>query len=190
MTDEWRHEFPCRAWRTSLSWLQPFWYKPQRYSAEGQNCFWPSGGQCWWNTLWNILQRSPFGEECCFSQRECVESCWNWLIGVESSTTLICCYSLFFSTLHVACLTASAFLISTPPLGCCLNAADLINLDLSICDIKNAVTRILAQDLGNVIELAETCPEPRAMMSQDLSSVLLPAEIFVCFSMSLGGVSV
>lgn len=94
------------------------------------------------------------------------------------------------SALHVACLTASAFLISAPPLGCYLNAADLINLVLSVCDIKNAATCILAQDLGNVIQLAETCPDPRAMMSQDRSSALFAAEIFVCFSMSLGGVSV
>lgn len=45
--------------------------------------------------------------------------------------TLICCYSLVWSALHAACLTASAFLISTSPLGCCSNAGDLINLVLS-----------------------------------------------------------
>lgn len=104
--------------------------------------------------------------------------------------TLICCYSLVLSALDAACLTASAFLVSTSPLGCCSNAGDLIYLVLSICDIKNAATRILAQDLRNVIWLAETCPELRAVMSQDLSSVLFAAEIFVCYSMFLGGVSV
>lgn len=110
---------------------------------------------------------------------------WGW-----EPHNLICCYSLFLSTLHADCLTDSAFLISAPPLGCCLNAGHLINLVLSICGIENAAICILAQDLGNVILLAETCPELRAAMSQDLSSVLCAAEIFVCYGMSLSGVSV
>lgn len=80
---------------------------------------------------------------------------------------VICC-SLFSSTLHADCLIDSAFFISTPPLGWCLSAGHLINLILSVCDIENAGILILAWDLGNVIRLPETCPELRAMMSQDL----------------------
>jgi len=107
---------------------------------------------------------------------------------VESYSTPICLYSLFLSALRIACLTASAFLVSAPPLGSYLNAADFINLVLSICGIKNAATHILIEDSGNVIQLAETCPELRVVMSQDPSSVLFAA-IFVCNSISLDAFS-
>lgn len=81
---------------------------------------------------------------------------------------VICRCSLFSSTLHADCLVDSAFFISTPPFGWCSSAGHLINLVLSVCDIENAGILVLAQDLGNVIRLPETCPELRAMMSQGL----------------------
>lgn len=122
-----------------------------------------------------------------FPRESCVESFWNWLIGVESLITLICLYSLVLSALHIACLTASAFPVSAPPLGCYLNPADLTNLALSICDIKNAATCILIEHSGNVMQLAESCPELRVMMSQ-VQFCFLP-EIFVCNSTLLDLVS-
>lgn len=98
-------------------------FGPMQASADGELC----EGRL-------LVDRPPFPGE------SCVESFWSWLMGVESPITLICLYSLFLSAQHIACLIASALLVSASPLHCYLNAADLINLVLSICDITNART--------------------------------------------------
>lgn len=106
-----------------------------------------------------------------------------------SPIIFICLYFPFLSALHIACLTASAFLVSAPPLGCYLNVADLINWVLSICDIKNASAHILVEDSGMSHSLLKPAQKGEWWCPKAQVQFCLLPEIFVCSRMSLDAVS-
>lgn len=174
-------EFPCSTWGVSLL-TSNCDGAVLRYTIvqKGRIALGPTQGSA---------DEMPAGALCkghlsvdrhAFPRESCVESFWKLLIGVP--ITHSCLFSPFLSALHIVCLPASAFRISVPPLGCCLNAVDLINFFLSICDIKNAATHILVDDSGNVMQLAEASPE----MSDD---VLRAEYRFACWQRYLCGIA-